>query len=94
MLVSVSEVSAHRHNFQYPGADTRGGGGQGGHGPLGGREVRQLIEGSETYQPEVKPLLAPFCDAGATPNLFGPTPGPNFLDPPLVSAVLISTIVL
>ena len=29
-------------------------GGQGGHDPPGGREVPQLIEGSETYQPEVK----------------------------------------
>ncbi len=34
------------------GADPPGG--QGGHGPIGGREVPQLIEGSETYQPEVK----------------------------------------
>ena len=30
------------------------GAGQGGQGRPGGREVPQLIEGSETYQPEVK----------------------------------------
>ncbi len=52
--------------------------------PPGGREVPQLIEGSETYQSY--PLLAPFCDAGAmresAPESVWP-PGPNFLDPPL-----------
>ncbi len=54
-----------RAHMAAPGRGGSTGGGQGGHGPPGGREVPQLKEGSETYQPELReyntslPLFAP-----------------------------------
>ena len=54
----------------------------------------KLIEDSETYQPKVKPLIAPFCYHRAmhegAPDLVAPPPSGNFLDLPLVLIVQVN----